>query len=178
MKRGQGGWPAYPGTDCPRNRRLSIPGLLVAFLRALAGASDVVKELKLPTDFRVHLYAENLPGARSLALSPACVLFVGTRHKGKVYALEDRDAYHRADHVHTVARGLRKPNGAAFRDGGLYASEVSRFFTRATTFPRATAAESSLPSMAHGTARSRLAIGRCSPRCASRWLTSRLPKVG
>lgn len=101
-------------------------GYFAPFLPASATASDVVEGLKLPAGFRIHLYAENLPGARSLALSPAGILFVGTRNEGKVYAVEDRDGDHRADRTHILADGLRMPNGVAFRDGDLYVAEVSR----------------------------------------------------
>lgn len=107
-------------------------GYFAPFLPASATASDVVEGLKLPAGFRIHLYAENLPGARSLALSPAGILFVGTRNEGKVYAVEDRDGDHRADRTHILASGLRMPNGVAFRDGDLYVAEVSRVLR----FPR------------------------------------------
>ena len=45
---------------------------------------------------------------------------------GKVYAIVDRNRNNRADEVITVARGLRMPNGVAFRGGALYVGEVSR----------------------------------------------------
>ncbi|MHB1214059.1 MAG: PQQ-dependent sugar dehydrogenase [Thiobacillus sp.] len=101
-------------------------GYLAPLLPAPASASGIVDTLSLPAGFRIHLYADNLPGARSMALSPAGTLFVGTRDAGKVYAVEDRDGDHRADRVHTLASGLRMPNGVAFRGGDLYVAEVSR----------------------------------------------------
>jgi glucose/arabinose dehydrogenase len=60
-----------------------------------------------------------------MALGPNGTLFVGTR-VGKVYAIVDRNRNNRADEVITVARGLRMPNGVAFRGGALYVGEVSR----------------------------------------------------
>jgi len=43
-----------------------------------------------------------------------------------VYAITDRDGDFRADRVRKVARGLRWPNGVAFRDGDLWVTEVHR----------------------------------------------------
>jgi len=81
--------------------------------------------IKLPPGFRISLYADNVPGARSMALSPDGTLFVGTR-ADKVYALPNRNRGKRTDEVVTVASGLDTPNGVAFRDGALYVAEVSR----------------------------------------------------
>jgi glucose/arabinose dehydrogenase len=66
-----------------------------------------------------------VPGARSLALSPSGVLYVGTQ-EGKVYALVDRDRDGRADRVYTVAEGLHTPNGVAVKNGALYVAEISQ----------------------------------------------------
>lgn len=82
--------------------------------------------IRLPPGFRISLFSGAVPGARSLALSPGGVLYVGTRDQGRVYALLDRDRDGRAERVVTVARGLDTPNGVAFRDGALYVAEVSR----------------------------------------------------
>ena len=81
--------------------------------------------IKLPPGFRISLYADNVPGARSMALTPNGTLFVGTRGD-KVYALPNRSRAKRADDVVTVLSGLDTPNGVAFRDGALYVAEVSR----------------------------------------------------
>jgi len=102
--------------------------LLTVFLYAAAcgGADPPLGDIRLPPGFRIDLYAAGLPGARSMALSPGGVLFVGTRNAGNVYAVLDRGGKGRADEVITVARGLNMPNGVAFRDGALFVAEVSR----------------------------------------------------
>lgn len=82
--------------------------------------------MKLPPGFEISVYAANVPNARSLALSPKGILFVGTRTAGNVYAVIDRDQDHRADEVITIARGLNMPNGVAVRNGSLYVAEVNR----------------------------------------------------
>ena len=81
--------------------------------------------IELPPGFRVHLFAGDVPNARSMVLSPDGTLFVGTR-AGKVYALVDRDQDFRADTLFVVDQGLNMPNGVAFRDGALYVAEVNQ----------------------------------------------------
>ena len=67
-----------------------------------------------------------MPDARSLALSPAGTLFVGTRTAGNVYAVLDHDGDHVADETKIIAEGLNMPNGVAFHDGALYVAEIDR----------------------------------------------------
>jgi glucose/arabinose dehydrogenase len=85
-----------------------------------------LKLLKLPPGFEIAVYADGVKEARSLALGAAGTVFVGSREAGNVYALVDRDGDHRADQQYTLARGLRMPNGVAFRDGALYVAEIHR----------------------------------------------------
>ncbi len=81
--------------------------------------------IRLPDGFQLAVYADSVPGARSMALGPGGLLFVGTRGTGAVYAVVDADGDFRADGVHTIARDLHMPNGVAFRDGSLYVAEVT-----------------------------------------------------
>ena len=85
-----------------------------------------IDRIELPDGFRIDLYAENLPNARSMALGPGGTLFVGTRNEGNVYAVVDRDGDLKAEKTYTIASGLNMPNGVAFRDGSLYVAEVHR----------------------------------------------------
>ena len=82
--------------------------------------------VKMPPGFKIELYADNLPGARSLAISPSGTLYVGTRKPGKVYALPDRNGDFQPDEVMTILSGLNSPNGVAFRRGALYVAEINR----------------------------------------------------
>ena len=92
----------------------------------VSGNQDLpLNKIRLPDGFEISIYASDVPGARSMALGPNGTLFVGTR-VGKVYAIVDRNRNNRTDEVITVARGLRMPNGVAFRGGALYVGEVSR----------------------------------------------------
>ncbi len=82
--------------------------------------------ITLPPGFQISVFADNVDGARSMALSPNGTLFVGTRDVGKVYAIPDTNKDYKADEVITIASGLNMPNGVAFRNGSLYVAEVYR----------------------------------------------------
>lgn len=83
-----------------------------------------VDRIKLPAGFAISVFADNLPGARSLAVGRDNVVFVGTRGQGRVYAVRHDGG--RATRVITLASGLNQPNGVALKDGALYVAEVSR----------------------------------------------------
>jgi glucose/arabinose dehydrogenase len=83
-------------------------------------------KIQLPEGFKIEIYAEGVKNARSMTLSPNGTLFVGTRDKGNVYAIRDIDGDYKADEVFKLAKGLKMPNGVAFKDGDLYVAEVSR----------------------------------------------------
>ncbi|MEO5967343.1 MAG: sorbosone dehydrogenase family protein [Ferruginibacter sp.] len=80
-------------------------------------------KIKLPEGFSIKVYAE-VPGARSMTMSPDGVLFVGTRGD-KVFAVKDENNDGRADKIYTIASGLNSPNGVAFADGYLYVATIS-----------------------------------------------------
>jgi glucose/arabinose dehydrogenase len=99
--------------------------LLTTSLSASSATKLPLDKIKLPPGFKISLYADSVPGARSMALSPGGTLFVGTRDS-KVYALPNRRQNKRADEVIILADGLNTPNGVAFRDGALYVAEINR----------------------------------------------------
>jgi len=84
------------------------------------------KDIALPDGFRIDFYAQSVPGARSLALSPNGIVYVGTMTRGVVYALVDKNRDGFADEVKTIASGLTQPNGVALRNGSLYVAEAYR----------------------------------------------------
>ena len=71
--------------------------LLLAFSLPAVGRDLPLDTIRLPPGFKISVYADNVPGARSMALGSNGTLFVGTRGEGKVYAVLDRDGDHRAD---------------------------------------------------------------------------------
>jgi glucose/arabinose dehydrogenase len=95
-----------------------------------SGATPAAKlplnKIHLPPGFKIEVYAEDLPNARQMALSPKGVLYVGSLGAGKVYAVVDSNKDGKADKVYTVASGLNLPSGIAFRDGTLYIGAVSK----------------------------------------------------
>src|SRR5262245_45505963 len=82
--------------------------------------------ITLPPGFAITVYADNVPNARGLTLGQNGTLFVGTKSKGDVYAVVDKNGDQRADEVLTIARGLQLPVGVAYRNGSLYVSAVDR----------------------------------------------------
>jgi glucose/arabinose dehydrogenase len=100
-------------------------GFVLGAEPAPGGAADNLSKLKLPAGFSVAIYADNVRGARSMALGSDGTLFVGTRAQ-VVYALPDRNKDFKADEVLTLASGLTSPNGVAFKDGALYVAEINR----------------------------------------------------
>lgn len=119
-------------------RRMTRLGIGLAAAVAAAGGLGTMAtarqalpldRITLPPGFTIDLYATGVANARSMALGPSGVLFVGTRRAGgggSVYAIVDADKDHKADKVHTIATGLNMPNGVAFRDGALYVAEVDK----------------------------------------------------
>ncbi|HET9332675.1 MAG TPA: sorbosone dehydrogenase family protein [Gemmatimonadota bacterium] len=99
---------------------------LVACASGAAQRAIQLESIRLPEGFEIAAYSLDVPGARSLALSPAGIVYVGTRDEGSVYALVDQDRDGAAERVVTILRGLRQPNGVAWRDGSLYVAEVDR----------------------------------------------------
>jgi glucose/arabinose dehydrogenase len=116
---------------------------------------DYLELIHLPPGFEISLYAENVPNARSMVLSPGGVLFVGTRREGKVYAVLDKNSDNRADAVVVIAEDLYMPNGVAFRDGSLFVAEVNRILrydnieSRLNDPPDPVVVSKKLPSDAH-----------------------------
>jgi glucose/arabinose dehydrogenase len=106
--------------------RLALPGLAAAAALLASGACAQklpLERLKLPPGFSIAVYAE-VSEARSLALGPDGIVFVGSRRRGTVSAVVPR-ADGSADTV-VIARGLNAPNGVAYREGALYVAEISR----------------------------------------------------
>jgi glucose/arabinose dehydrogenase len=91
-----------------------------------AANDPLPQPISLPPGFQIGIYAQNVPNARSMTLSPNGTLFVGTRQLGSLYAIVDNDQDYRADDVITLAQGMNSPNGVAFRDGSLYVAEINR----------------------------------------------------
>lgn len=114
-----------------------------------------LNRIKLPPGFEISVFASRIFGARSMALSPQGILFVGTRKEGNVYAVMDHNKDNKADEVIAVARGLNSPNGVAFKDGALYVAEINRILryddieTRLKNPPKPVVVNESFPREKH-----------------------------
>ena len=98
--------------------------LLGAFPFALAQRGELpLEQIKLPPGFRIEVVAR-VANAREMALGAKGTLFVGSMQAGKVYAVQLKPGTLGA--VTTIASGLERPVGVAFRDGALYVSAVNR----------------------------------------------------
>lgn len=92
---------------------------------AIVSKDIKLDDIRLPQGFSISLYAE-VDDARSMALSPEGILYVGNKDGDKVYAVQDTDNNGVADKKWVIASGLNMPNGVALRNGDLYVAEVSR----------------------------------------------------
>jgi len=111
--------------------KTKFQALATAAALVLSGASASAAEqsfdtIKLPDGFSISVFADTVPGVRTLAVGDKGTVFVGTRGPGKVYGLVDTDGDHVADKTYVIAEGLKTPNGVLFRDGSLYVGEISR----------------------------------------------------
>ena len=121
----------------PKSKIQNLKSLLLGFVLLIAPflacsapaaappESLPLASIKLPPGFSISLYASGLRDARSLALSPKGIVYVGSQ-VGNVYAVVDKNRDGKADEVHTIASGLKTPNGVAWKDGALYVAEISR----------------------------------------------------
>jgi glucose/arabinose dehydrogenase len=82
-----------------------------------------VNSLKVPAGFKVEVWAEGVPEARSLALGDKGTVFVSNRLSKNVYAVVDKGG---AREVKTILKGLNAPNGVVFSKGTLYVAERHR----------------------------------------------------
>jgi glucose/arabinose dehydrogenase len=82
-----------------------------------------VSKLRVPEGFKIEVWAEGVPEARSLALGDKGTVFVSNRNLSNVYAIVDKDGKRE---VITLLKGQKAPNGIAFDKGTLYVAERNR----------------------------------------------------
>jgi glucose/arabinose dehydrogenase len=82
--------------------------------------------LVLPEGFSASVFAERLSGVRMMALGPGGQVFASLSGAGRIVRLPDADHDGVADEVVTVAEGLNRPHGLAFRGDTLYVAETHR----------------------------------------------------
>ncbi len=82
-----------------------------------------VDKLKVPAGFKVEVWAEGIPEARSLALGEKGTVFVSNRLAKNVYAVVDKGG---TREVKTLFKGMNSPNGIFFSKGTLFVAERDR----------------------------------------------------
>lgn len=107
-------------------QRLAIVCLFGLVLCTAPAAASPIEQLRVPEGFAISVFAEPVANARGMVFGDRGTLFVGSRERGQVYAVQDRDGDGRADAIQVIARGLNMPVGVAFKDGALYVSAVDR----------------------------------------------------
>ena len=80
-------------------------------------------KLKLPEGFKIEIYADGIPDARSLALGDKGTIFVSNRVQANVYAIVENGGKRE---VKQILKGLKAPNGIVFDKGTLYVAERHR----------------------------------------------------
>lgn len=101
-----------------------LPILFALSAGVAAKPGTAVPDIVLPADFSIELFTDEVPNARSLALGDNGTVFVSTQRGGRVYAVLAQDGDD--PEVITLAKGLKTPNGLAYRDGDLYVAETER----------------------------------------------------
>ena len=82
-----------------------------------------IDKLKVPAGFKVEVWADGVPEARSLALGDKGTVFVSNRISKNVYAVVERNGQRE---VKTILKGMNAPNGIVFSKGTLYVAERNR----------------------------------------------------
>jgi len=112
----------------------NLRGLGPALDKPLVDIVTVVNKpqwpLTLPSNFQISIYASGLVNPRVIFLDPSGVMVVSVPSEGKVLALPEKGNTGVADKVITVAEGLNKPHGIAFKCDGnsckIYIAETDR----------------------------------------------------
>lgn len=89
-------------------------------------AAGELQAVRLPKDFVISIFADQLANPRSLAVDLDDTVFVGSRKAGSVIALRDANQDGVAEQKYTLSTGLNEPTGVALHQGDLYVAETSR----------------------------------------------------
>lgn len=123
--------PAAPSAEPPPAWKQGIantpqPVTLHPFAPIMTGteSKDIpLAKLKVAPGFKVEVWADGVPAARSLALGDKGTVFVGNRVGKNIVAIVDKDGKRE---VKTIIKGLDTPNGVAFSNGTLYVAERTK----------------------------------------------------
>ena len=80
----------------------------------------------LPPGYHISVFANNVIGARLMAVAPNGDVFVGSNPPGNIYVLPDRARTGAASDIRLYATKLNGPHSLAFNDNYLYVAELGR----------------------------------------------------
>ncbi|HBK11388.1 MAG TPA: sorbosone dehydrogenase [Gammaproteobacteria bacterium] len=95
-------------------------------LLALTGTGNADARLSLAPGFSIETLPFAVPNARQMALTDAGALIVGTRKKGRVYAVVN--PFTDNPRVITLIKGLKMPSGVAVVGSDLYVAATSTVY--------------------------------------------------
>ena len=90
---------------------------------------DVVARLRVPSGFRIEVFASRLGNVRMLAVSESGAVYATRRNMGDVILLRDSNADGVADVMRVVARGLNWINGIHINSGVVYLATDKRVYS-------------------------------------------------
>jgi glucose/arabinose dehydrogenase len=113
------------------NKVLPIISLMLVSAASVAKEAQtvekpVIERLKVAAGFEISVYADDLPNARQMALSPKGIVYVGSFRAGNLYAIKDSNNDGIADKKWLLAKDLKMPTGIAYKDGDLYVGVVDK----------------------------------------------------
>lgn len=89
----------------------------------------IAEHLRVPTGYRIELWASDLPSARLMVVTERGDLLLTQPRGGRVVWLAaDRDGDGRSDAQRVLFEGLDRPNGIDLHEGWLYIAEATRVF--------------------------------------------------
>ena len=118
--------PAAAAAPPPWQQGMPAGATLHPFAPHLTGrpASELpVNKLRVPPGFKIEVWTDGVPEARSLALGDKGTVFVSNRNLSNVYAIVDRGGKRE---VKTIFKGMKSPNGIVFNKGTLFIAERHR----------------------------------------------------
>jgi glucose/arabinose dehydrogenase len=110
--------------------RAAISIVLIAIACRSPAPAAGQDRLRVPDGFKVETFAQNLQGVRYLVHGPDNAVYASQPASGLIVKLTDANRDGVADTVITIASGLHRPFGIAFRGDTMYVAEereVKRF---------------------------------------------------
>ncbi len=118
--------PVFP--RCPQRLTPGLPLFAVALAAVLgspAASGKGIESLRLPPGFVIEELNFKVPNARQMALTGNGTLIVGSRRKGRVYAVPEALSNPQPQ-VIELLDGLLMPSGVAVHEGALYVAATDR----------------------------------------------------